>query len=103
MPATHPAPHDGEDLTPLVRRILLLALSACPKPLPPVGNYNAVWVDPGAHVAVVNGELRSSWITEPANGKIPYKAGRGGARYEGPVGGNGATSAAAAAAASLPA
>ena len=28
MPATHPAPHDGEDLTPLVRRILLLALSA---------------------------------------------------------------------------
>ena len=70
------------------------------KPLPPVGNYNAVWVDPGAHVAVINGELRSSWITEPANGKIPYKAGRGGARYEGPVGGNGTTSAAAAAAAS---
>ena len=30
------------------------------KPLPGVGNYNAVWVDPGAHVAVINGELRSS-------------------------------------------
>jgi hypothetical protein len=52
------------------------------KPLPPVGNYNAVWVDPGSHVAVINGELRSSWITEPANGRIPYKPGRGAARYE---------------------
>lgn len=52
------------------------------KPLPPVGNYNAVWVDPGAHVAVVNGEARSSWITVPANGKIPYKPGRGAGRYE---------------------
>ena len=54
------------------------------KPLPGVGNYNAVWVDPGAHVAVINGELRSSWITEPANGKIPYKPGKGSARYEAP-------------------
>ncbi len=45
------------------------------KPLPPVGNYNAVWVDPGSHVAVINGELRSSWITVPANGRIPYKPG----------------------------
>ncbi len=52
------------------------------KPLPPVGNYNAVWVDPGSHVAVINGELRSSWITEPATGRIPYKPGRGGGRYE---------------------
>lgn len=52
------------------------------KPLPGVGNYNAVWVDPGAHVAVINGELRSSWITEPATGKIPYKPGKGSARYE---------------------
>jgi hypothetical protein len=45
-----------------------------------VGNYNAVWVDPGAKVAVVNGELRSSWITMPEDGKIPYKPGRGGGR-----------------------
>ncbi|MFT3723546.1 MAG: hypothetical protein QM773_08170 [Hyphomonadaceae bacterium] len=52
------------------------------KPLPPVGNYNAVWVDPGSHVAVINGELRSSWITEPATGRIPYKPGRGAGRYE---------------------
>lgn len=67
------------------------------KPLPPVGNYNAVWVDPGAHVAVVNGELRSSWITEPSNGKIPYKPGKGGARYEATAGGSAASAAAAAA------
>ena len=52
------------------------------KPLPPVGNYNAVWVDPGSHVAVINGELRSSWITEPTTGRIPYKPGRGAGRYE---------------------
>ena len=43
------------------------------KPLPGVGNYNAVWVDPGSKVAVVNGELRSSWIVDPPNGRIPYK------------------------------
>lgn len=47
------------------------------KPLPPVGNYNAVWVDPGARVAVVNGELRSSWIVEPADGKIPQMTEQG--------------------------
>ncbi len=45
-----------------------------------VGNYNAVWVDPGSKVAMINGELRSSWIVEPADGRIPYKAGRGGGR-----------------------
>ncbi|HEV7692162.1 MAG TPA: hypothetical protein VGO52_15105 [Hyphomonadaceae bacterium] len=45
-----------------------------------VGNYNAVWVDPGAKVAIVNGELRSSWITVPEDGKIPYKPSRGGGR-----------------------
>jgi len=34
-------------------------------------------VDPGSKVAVINGELRSSWIVEPANGRIPMSpAGR---------------------------
>ncbi len=37
------------------------------------GNYNAFWWDPGSKVAQVNGEYRSSWIIEPANGRIPYK------------------------------
>ena len=40
-------------------------------PLPPVGNYSYVWTDPGAHVAVVNGELRSSFITYPEDGQYP--------------------------------
>jgi hypothetical protein len=47
------------------------------KSLPGVGNYNAVWVDPGSKIATINGELRSSWITEPANGRVPMSpAGR---------------------------
>jgi hypothetical protein len=44
------------------------------------GGYNAVWVDQGTRVARVKGTLRSSWITEPADGRIPYLAGRGPAR-----------------------
>jgi hypothetical protein len=40
--------------------------------LPPVGNYSANWVDPGARYAVVNGEIRSSWITDPENGQMPF-------------------------------
>ncbi len=45
--------------------------------------YNAFWIDPGTKVATVKGELRSSWITEPATGRIPYKPGaaRGGGGY----------------------
>ncbi|MDZ4761527.1 MAG: hypothetical protein SGJ21_10685 [Alphaproteobacteria bacterium] len=41
------------------------------------GGYNAFWVDQGTKVGRVKGELRSSWIVEPANGRIPYKAGAG--------------------------
>ncbi|MEZ5939689.1 MAG: hypothetical protein R3C52_15930, partial [Hyphomonadaceae bacterium] len=48
--------------------------------LPGLGNYNAVWVDAGSKVAVVNGELRSSWIVDPPSGRIPYKGDRGAAR-----------------------
>lgn len=42
--------------------------------------YNAFWIDPGTKLATVKGELRTSWIVEPANGRIPYKPGasRGG-------------------------
>jgi hypothetical protein len=42
--------------------------------------YNAFWIDPGTKLATVKGEIRTSWITEPANGRIPYKPGasRGG-------------------------
>lgn len=34
--------------------------------------YNRFWMDPGSGYAMVKGEYRSSWITFPANGKIPY-------------------------------
>ncbi|MDP3740569.1 MAG: hypothetical protein Q8R02_24495 [Hyphomonadaceae bacterium] len=37
------------------------------------GGYNAFWVDQGTKVAIVKGEPRSSWIIEPANGRIPRK------------------------------
>jgi hypothetical protein len=41
------------------------------KALPGVGNYDVAYTDPGAHVANINGELRSSFIVWPENGKIP--------------------------------
>jgi hypothetical protein len=38
--------------------------------------YNAAWIDPGTTVMRVNGEPRSSFITDPANGRLPpYKSG----------------------------
>ena len=36
------------------------------------GGYNAFWLDPGTKLAVVKGEHRTSFIVDPANGKIPY-------------------------------
>ncbi len=41
------------------------------KALPGVGNYDVAWTDPGAIVATIKGEKRSSYITFPADGKIP--------------------------------
>mgnify|MGYP000520354354 CR=1 FL=1 len=43
-----------------------------PKAGQDVGGYNAVYTDPGTRFGVVKGEARSSWIVEPADGKIPY-------------------------------
>ncbi len=34
--------------------------------------YNAFWIDPGSEYAKVNTEWRSSWITSPANGQVPF-------------------------------
>jgi hypothetical protein len=34
--------------------------------------YNRYWMDPGTSYAQVKGEYRSSWITYPADGRIPY-------------------------------
>ncbi|MBI1359386.1 MAG: hypothetical protein GC155_03785 [Alphaproteobacteria bacterium] len=39
--------------------------------------YNAFWIDPGSEWAKVNTEWRSSWITSPENGQVPFsKEGR---------------------------
>lgn len=40
--------------------------------LPGVGNYSANWVDPGSQYAIIDGEIRSSWIVEPEDGKLPF-------------------------------
>lgn len=38
--------------------------------------YNAAWIDPGTTVMRVNGEARTSFITDPADGRLPpYKPG----------------------------
>jgi len=38
--------------------------------------YNAAWIDPGTTVMRVNGEPRSSFITDPVDGRLPpYKSG----------------------------
>ncbi|MEQ8409639.1 MAG: hypothetical protein RKH07_15335 [Gammaproteobacteria bacterium] len=34
--------------------------------------YNAFWIDPGTQFGVIDGEYRTSWIVEPADGRIPY-------------------------------
>jgi len=36
------------------------------------GGYNAFWVDSGSYHGLVKGEIRSSWIVEPEDGKIPF-------------------------------
>ena len=45
--------------------------------------YNAFWIDPGTRLAEVKGEIRTSWIVYPPNGRIPFKPGatRSGAQH----------------------
>ncbi len=38
-----------------------------------VGAYNSFWMDPGTRALRVRGEPRSSIITDPADGQIPYR------------------------------
>lgn len=35
--------------------------------------YNSFWTDPGTSVSSIRGEARSSYIVEPADGKIPFR------------------------------
>jgi hypothetical protein len=43
---------------------------------PPVANdpggYNASWTDPGVSLGRINGQVRTSWIVDPADGRLPY-------------------------------
>ena len=43
---------------------------------PPSGNdpggYNAGWTDPGVSLGRINGQVRTSWIVDPADGRLPY-------------------------------
>jgi len=40
-----------------------------------VGGYNSFWMDPGTRVLRVNGEARSSIITTPNDGRLPFRLG----------------------------
>lgn len=40
--------------------------------LPKGRGYNAFWIDPGTKFGYINGEYRTSWIVDPADGRIPY-------------------------------
>ena len=35
--------------------------------------YNRFWMEPGQKFARVKGEIRTSWVVDPPDGKIPYK------------------------------
>jgi len=37
----------------------------------PVGGYNTGWLDPGSTLTVVNGEIRSSIVVDPPDGRVP--------------------------------
>ena len=40
-----------------------------------VGGYNTFWMDPGERMAVINGEIRTSIIVEPEDGRLPWAEG----------------------------
>ncbi len=40
-----------------------------------VGGYNSFWMDPGTRALRVNGEIRSSILTHPEDGKLPFRLG----------------------------
>lgn len=37
-----------------------------------VGGYNTFWMDPGNQLARIDGEIRTSILTSPEDGKLPY-------------------------------
>ncbi|MFI4964033.1 MAG: hypothetical protein ACHP9T_01580 [Caulobacterales bacterium] len=57
---------NGDDLAAIERSIYENIL-----PDDPLGNKEAEWWPP-SHLARIDGELRTSWITSPADGRVPY-------------------------------
>jgi hypothetical protein len=52
------------------------ATAGAPPPGDPQG-YNTFWLDPGTKLGRVKGEIRSSWIVDPPDGRLPLtEAGR---------------------------
>jgi hypothetical protein len=43
-----------------------------PKAGEDVRGYNLAWLEQGNKLAVINGEIRSSWIVDPPDGRVPY-------------------------------
>ncbi len=51
--------------------------------------YNSFWIDPGTDYARVGEDIRTAWVTVPADGMIPYKPGKRPQQklsYDGPEG-----------------
>src|SRR5690606_19973390 len=44
--------------------------------------YNTFWIDPGIEFATVKGELRTSWLVDPPDGRVPVSAAGQKARAE---------------------
>ncbi len=55
----------------------------------PARGYNRFWMEPGSDYARVGNDIRTAWVTSPANGMIPYKPGKRpgfNVTYDGPEG-----------------
>ena len=55
----------------------------------PARGYNRFWMDPGSDYARVGNDIRTAWVTSPADGIIPYKPGKRPSQkltYDGPEG-----------------
>jgi hypothetical protein len=47
-----------------------------------VGGYNTFWLDPGRKYMIVNGEVRTSLVVDPPDGRVPPMTAEGAARFE---------------------
>jgi hypothetical protein len=52
----------------------LTAKGGVPVPADPLGQVQSEFNDPGVALARIRGEIRSSWIVDPPDGRLPYTA-----------------------------